>query len=259
LGDALLVRHGNSLMRTERGEALLDQARAALSSAANVLAPEPPFDAKSARGVIRISLADDVTLALAPPIMRMLRERAPGLDLRIRPIRLDLPERLVRGTIDVAVIPDVRALSLPMPGISAYVLKPLLNERFVVVSRDHRRLSLASYIESNHVLTVPAGDDDTGFIDILLARKRHKRRVALTVPSFHHAVRVVSETDLIATLPERSARIAAAGLAVHVITPPLEIPALPMLLAWHPRSTTSPRHRFIRTLVEEAARTKGVR
>lgn len=253
LGDPLLVRRGNALVPTERGRALFDVARAALHSAVGVLAPEPHFDPRSARGVVRIALADDVTLALAPPIMHLLRERAPSLDLRVRPIRLDLGEALARGTVDMAVIPDVRAFALPMPDLSPYVLVPLLRERFVVVSRQRRRWTLDSYATASHVLAVPSGDDDRGLMDVMLARRGQRRRVALTVPSFHHAVCVAAETDLVATLPERSARVAAQGLPVHLSAPPLALPDFPMLLGWHPSATASARHRFLRALVKEAA------
>jgi DNA-binding transcriptional LysR family regulator len=55
---------------------------------------------------------------------------------------------------------------------------------------------------------------------------------------------VVARSDLVATLPERAAKLSGVPLAVH--TPPLAMPSLPMNLVWHPRTTASAGHRFLR-------------
>lgn len=89
-----------------------------------------------------------------------------------------------------------------------------------------------------------------GFVDDLLEAAGFSRRVAAAVTSFRTAAHVVARTELIATLPDDVVRTA--GVKLVVARPPLDLPVLPMVLLWHPRHTTDPRHRFVRDTVAEA-------
>ena len=148
------------------------------------------------------------------------------------------------------MFPDVSVLpGFTLPDLSAYVRRPLFEERFVVLSARPRRWTLADYAAANHVLV--GGPSEGGFMDHLLAAHGVKRRVVLTVPTFHQAALAVARTDLVATLPLHAAR--AVDVPVALGEPPIPVPALPMVMLWHPRTTTSPRHRFVRELLREVA------
>src|SRR5690349_2435257 len=79
LGDALLVRAGRRLVRTQRGAELLPELRAVLGAAARVLAPARAFDPRTAKGVVTLALGDDMQAVLAGPLLKRLRHEAPGL------------------------------------------------------------------------------------------------------------------------------------------------------------------------------------
>jgi DNA-binding transcriptional LysR family regulator len=61
--------------------------------------------------------------------------------------------------------------------------------------------------------------------------------------------RIVAESDLIATLPQRVAQIAAATLPVRIHALPIELWDVRIALGWHERSQDDPGHRFFRDLV----------
>jgi DNA-binding transcriptional LysR family regulator len=251
LGDELLVRSGRTLVKTARATELQPRVRAALEAVFQALQPVAPFEPRSARGTLRVALGDDVQSALLVPLALLLTKEAPGLELRVRPLTLELPAALERDAVDLAVVPDLRQLpGSPVPDLSRFVAKKLYRERFVVASRSARRFSLRSFAAAEHVLVAPTGVNDVGFVDTLLAERGLTRRIAVTVPTFHQAVELVAQSDLIATLPDRALRVS--PRPVHTCAAPLPLPALDALIVWHPRYTTDARHRFVRELLRRA-------
>ena len=74
-------------------------------------------------------------------------------------------------------------------------------------------------------LVVSHTGDAHGFVDKVLAKHGHSRRVALTVPNFMFALAVIAETDLIAALPRPFVAMHAPRFGVVSIEAPLRLPA----------------------------------
>jgi DNA-binding transcriptional LysR family regulator len=251
-GDALLVRAGKRLVRTQRADALLPELEQLLASAQRVLSPPARFSPASARGVITLALGDDLQAALSPSLLGALREEAPGLDVRVRPLSLRSAEEAVRGHVDVAVFPD---LGRALPGLSELVLSPVYTRRFVAVTRRRRRLDLAAFVRAEHVLVSPEGKEG-GYVDDALAVLGHSRRVAVAVPSFLAAIALVERTELVSTLPGEVVRALAPRL--HRAPCPVPTPELRMCVAWAARFTSDPRQRWLRERVTRAVRELGI-
>jgi DNA-binding transcriptional LysR family regulator len=248
IGDPILVRSGHSMFLTPRAASLVEPVTAALAAAGRVLAPPASFDPLAARGTFSVAMPEHVHTTVAVPLVERIQARAPGLDLRIRLLGLATRAEVVRGEVQLVVVPDLSALPhLPKPDLSEFVLRPLYREKYAVVSRRRsrkKRWTLEGYAAARHLLVATLGESDVGVVDVVLARKGLKRRVAVTVPSFLQAAHLLERTDLVATLPDRFA--ATAGHALDIQKPPLALPDLPMLLGWHARDTQDPRHRWMR-------------
>jgi len=256
-GDALLVREGRRLARTRRAAELLPEVAQLLAAAERVLSPAAVFDPAQARGVVVLGLGDDMQAVLAPPLLARLREHAPGLDIRIRALHERSAHEASRGVVELVVMPDVRN-QYALSGLSELVLSPLYPRRFITVSRRKRRLSLASFLEADHILVSPRGDEG-GYVDDALAALGKSRRVAVTVPGFLAALSLVQSTDMLATLPDDVVRVLAPELHRHAS--PVETPELTMCLIWAARFTRDARHTWLRTHVREVLRERvaGVR
>jgi len=253
LGDPLLIRSGSGMVRTQTADALREPVREALRAAEAVLRPPEPFDPGSATGTFRLALGDDVQSWLVVPLLAQLSDVAPGLDLRVARLDLETPAALQRGALDLAVVPDLRALpGLPKPAVDHLVHRPLLTSSFAVASRDGGPWDLDTWCAAPHVLAAPLGDTDQGFVDRLLATHGRQRRVWVSVPSFEQACRIVARTHAVATLPRRI--IAAFGPSLRADPMPIAFPTVEQHLLWAPYTTTSARHRFLRELVVEVAR-----
>ncbi len=249
-GDPLLVRAGRVMVLTERAVALRPAVQDALVAVEAALRAPGRFEPFTARGTFAIAMGEEALAVLAAPVTRLLLERAPGIDLRLRQLRRESFPELDAGRLDLLVMPNLQGFpGLSVPDLSRFVARLLFDERFVVISSRPRRWSLSTFLEVGHVLPAPLGESDLGAIDVLLARQGLKRRVALTVPSFEAAVRVAAGTDLISTVPARLATVLG---GVFQARPPLALPDLPISMLWHPRLTTDARHAFVRALLPQA-------
>lgn len=256
LKDPLVVRRGNRLYLTERARALRPEVQELVRRIGLLLSPPAPFVALESTGVFTIALGDDVAGVILPVFMTAVATSCPRVDIRVRALSRQTLGQLDSGEADAAVVPDLRKEpSLDLPLLDRFVVKPLYEERFAVASRTRRRWTLEAWLAASHVLPTPLGENDVGLLDRALASRRLHRRVALTVPSFGAAVRVVERTDLIATLPRAFVRSVAPSL--FLAEPPLTVPVPTPLLVWHPRHSTDPRHRFLRQVLMEGAAALG--
>jgi DNA-binding transcriptional LysR family regulator len=248
--DELLVRTGRRLVRTRRATEMLPAVRALLEGAQRVLGPARAFEPRTARGVVTLALGDDMQAVLSASLLERLRREAPGLDIRVRPISADIARDALRGLIDLAVVPDVRA-QYDIPQFDEIVFAAQYTRRFVTVSRRRRRLSLEAFVSAEHLLVSPQGEEG-GYVDDALRALGRKRRVAVAVPSFLAALELVRGTELLATLPDD----VVSALAPRLFRQPCPVatPELPMCVCWAARFTTDARHRWLRTQVIEAVK-----
>lgn len=254
LGDALLVRSGRRLVRTTRAEAMLPRARALLEGARELLAPPPSFDPKRAQGEVTLALGDDMQALLAGHLLARLRKESPGMDVRVRALGMDTVGELMRGRVDLVVMPDLRQ-EYPQLMNDELVFERCYRRQFVVVTRAHRKLSLEAFVASEHVLVAPTGDD-TGYVDEALRVRGQIRRIAVTVPSFQSALELVKKSDLVATLPDDVTRHLAPSLFTQKC--PVPTPALDVGVVWAQRFRGDARHAWLRKLTKDVVLRLGV-
>jgi len=104
------------------------------------------------------------------------------------------------------------------------------------------------FCELDHVVVAPVGGDRQSLVSRALVQRGLERRVALRVPYFSTALQIVAESHLVATLP---ASLVPSTLAVR--EPPLSIPGFVLQSVWSERYDQNPLHRWLRTLVVQAA------
>jgi DNA-binding transcriptional LysR family regulator len=80
-----------------------------------------------------------------------------------------------------------------------------------------------------------------------------KRRVALLVATYLAIPAVLIASDLVATVPQRTARQIAAIAEIEIMPLALDLSA-PVSMAWHRRAASEPAQVWFRSLLVEAAR-----
>jgi DNA-binding transcriptional LysR family regulator len=248
-GDALLVRSGRTLSLTPRAARLLPSLERGLSELESAIVGEPAFQASTARRTFTLGMADYLQALIMGPLLRRLAKRAPGIDLSVV-VFPNLRELVESGVVDLAFTvagPELRGLSQ----------EPLFSEGFMcMVRRGHpqikKTLSMKTYLAQRHVVVAPGGTPGT-LVDSILAQHGFERRIALRVTNFLIAPVVVSQTDLINTMPERLARRMAKTYGLRLLPPPLELPQFQYCLLWHPRLDQDEAQRWLREFVAGVA------
>lgn len=243
--DPLLVRSGRTLTLTPRAASLLPALDRGLGELVGALAGEPDFRPGTARRTLNIGMADYLQALIMGPLLRKVAKLAPGIDLSIV-VFPNLRELVEAGTIDLAL----SVSSADLRGLSHEVL---FAEGFMcMVRRDHprikRALTLDAYLSERHVAVAPGGTPGT-LVDTVLAQHGLERRVALRVTNFLIAPVVVSQTELINTMPARLAHRLASTYALRLLAPPIELPEFEYCMLWHPRLDQDPAQRWLRDVV----------
>lgn len=76
-----------------------------------------------------------------------------------------------------------------------------------------------------------------------------KRRVVMSMPNFLAAALVLANTNLIATLPERIAKICALILNLHISPLPFEMIGFSVDMLWHIKNNRDRGHVWLRAIL----------
>jgi DNA-binding transcriptional LysR family regulator len=249
LGDELLVRSGQGLVRTLRGERIHDALRDGLQALRRALRA-PPFDASTARQTVAVAAHDIVGVHMLPALLRRIEAEAPGLSIDVLPLRnADLPSQLEGGALDLAI-----GAYFPLaPGL---VRRLLFRDGWVCLSRRNHPalvdgLDLETFVRVPHALASPDGDGP-GVCDRVLASQGKARRVAYRTRYFLGAALAVAQSDLLLTLPLRAGLHLARHLDLASYDPPLPLPALDVSAMWHARLDVDPLHAWVRQALFDA-------
>jgi DNA-binding transcriptional LysR family regulator len=246
VGDPLFVKSGRGIVATARAEALAAPARDLLRELERFARSET-FDPGRWRTTFVIAANDLQRDALLPALVAALRERAPGVALRVIPSDAPTPDMLREERCSLIVS--------PRPPEGADIMqKRLFEDRYRVFYDSERRAaprSTADYLAADHVTVVyqPRRALD---LDERLAAKGVLRRFVVMVPGFAGVPAFLRGSDRIATAPSLLRFGLLKGLASAA--PPVPCPILPMFLIWSRRDHDDPAHRWMRGEIETVAK-----
>jgi len=242
IDDPVLVRSGTGLVPTERARTMVEGSEAALARLRQVLGGSEAFDPARVRARVHLQMDDFVAARLLPRWIAGLRERAPGLDVRVSGLDREQERALSEGRSDVVVSADTRATGELRSRI-------LFRDRAVLLVRaGHPCLpirDLRAWAALDHV-TVDFGRGRDTPVDVLLRRHRLHRRVAVTVPSFAVIPEIIARTDLVALVPRSVAAASPHARALELVEPPLAKLDANIHLLWHERTQHAPLHAWLR-------------
>lgn len=254
LGDPLLMRRGNKMVRTARAEELKPRVSALLDEIARTFAPLDAFNPATSSRHFRILANDYATLVMLTPLAACLRRRAPGVVLEILPFDrgVNVEERFATRDADLAV-GDADSLR------GYRHTEVLFTERYLsLVRADHPRLggnaevTLDAFLAEDHALVSSRGRVP-GVVDKPLAALGRTRRVVLTFPHFLVAPAVVARTDLVMTVPACIAHGYAESHALRLFEPPVVAQPFDVAFAWPARSVADPAMQWMREQFKDAA------
>jgi DNA-binding transcriptional LysR family regulator len=248
--DDLFVRTPNRMEPTARAREIAPLVSAAIEHIEAALNLGVGFDPAKSGGIFTAGMAEYAEVALVGRLAATFARQAAKATLRLTPLTgAEATGLLDSGAIDVAVA-HLRAL----PGHLDSVM--LLRDPFVLVARrGHPRAAQSpspeAYAALDHVLVSPRGDT-SGAVDRALADFGLKRRIALLVATYLALPSVLAASDLVATVPRRTARQIAAIAEIEIMPLAIDL-SVPVSMAWHRRAASEPAQSWFRSLLIEAA------
>jgi len=245
VGDPIFVRAGRRLVPTPRALELMEPVSRLLAQAQSLLAPSTARGLADVRRRFIVRAPEGIPVVFGAALAQALLETMPLASLQF--VTEGHSEDLREGRIDL----DLGAFRQQAPEVEVTVL---YEQKIVgAVKAGHPLLqgrpSLKRFLAERHVAVTPR-PGEVSPVDAALAAAGHERFVALSVPSAHGVLLVASRSNLVASVPERTARAMHAGLGLELFDLPLPVPGLPMALAWHPRYSADPAHTWLRGCIQ---------
>ena len=255
-GDPLLVRAGRGLVPTPRAVELRDRVRELTHDVRQVLTPQASgLDVVSLDRMFTIRASEGFVDRFAAAMVAAVTQAAPRVRLRFapKPDKNALPLR--DGEIDVEIgvgetsAPEVRTLLV-------------LRDDFIGAVRVGHPLLTAPitperYAACRHVVASRRGAF-AGPVDDALMALGLSREVVAVMPGFPDALRVASDTDLVALVPRSCVRRSGGDDLVERTLVgfdlPVRTPAIAISMMWHPRMDADPAHRWLRDTVVAVCR-----
>ena len=243
--DALFVRVRGGVEPTPAARRIAPALADALHAVQTALDDVLVFDPSRARRVFRVHMSDLGEMVFLPPLMKAIREHAPGVSLETRQLDWEeLPTALESGTIDLAIG------HLP-PLLDGFAHHHLFREEYVTMRRlpaadgstRRPRRDPPEYIAiTSHPPTL-AILRESGLID----------RVRLSIPHFMVVPAILGEVDYAVIVPRTVAR----AFRRYGLNPgcnriaPLPVPQrhFDVGLFWTRRRTAEPGHAWLRALM----------
>jgi DNA-binding transcriptional LysR family regulator len=249
--DELLVRTGRDMLPTSRASDLAGPVGEALAKLRVAIEPRACFDPASSRRSFTLSGGDYAATVLLPQLATRVRDEAPHIDLRFRFVEKDqIFELLDSDAINLALG------VYPAPP-KRFVLRGLLEERFVCVARrDHPALqgglTREAFVAVPHVLVTERGDA-TGAVDDALRRHGLERRIALTVPYVLVLRSLLPDSDFIATIGLRAAKILMTSSRLTLYEPPIDLATWRLEMLWSRQQDSDTGLKWLRDAISSIA------
>jgi DNA-binding transcriptional LysR family regulator len=247
--DPLFLRSGNSMQPTPRAASIVESAAPMLAKIRAEITAPAIFDPLTSDHPLTLALSDVGEVVFLPSILKMMRKLMPNAAMNSVSLPADaIRQGLESGAIDLAIgyFPDLQKRN--------FFQQTLFTDGFASLIRaDHpfaaNKLSIRQFMKFEHAV-VRAESRTEEVIERYLARKKIRRRVMLTTPHFASAPIVVSQSDLIVTVPEPLARyFVGVSADVRMVGLPFELPRIEMKQSWHRKYHHDERNRWLRRAI----------
>jgi DNA-binding transcriptional LysR family regulator len=248
--DPLFVRQGHAMVSTPLARTLIEPIRRSLRGLEVTLNGLHMFDPETTTKRFNIALRDVLEATILPPLMLRVRQSAPQVDIAASQVeRRELESELAAGTLDGAI--DVL-----LPLASDIMRTRIYQDSTVVVVRQghpdiNGALDIDTYLKQDHILA-SSRRRGPGLEDFELSRFGMERHIRLRCQHYFAACRVVSQSDMLLTMPGRYAQIANQQFDNQILPFPLDVPAFDVFLYWHANVDNDPANRWFREQVMQS-------
>ncbi|UPW19553.1 LysR family transcriptional regulator [Agarivorans sp. TSD2052] len=253
--DPLLVRTAEGMTPTEKANKLKPEIVSLLSMAEKITQPDKDFSPEQSSHTFRIMCNDYLEATLLAPFIQGVLKSCPNINFDLfSPGDIDLLD-MEKGNIDLAIN---RFTSLP----KTFHQSSIWRDNFCcLLHKDHpyvQALDLDSYLAAEHVWVNRAGwgaekavgsknsGQKLGWVDEALAQLDQTRNIRVYTRHYGVTSLLLSQPQLIATLPRRYAMLHKDQLELRIVRVPFQIVPIETKMIWSPLLQHSKAHQWLR-------------
>lgn len=241
--DPLFVRHGRKMVPSAFCQKIMPIVEEGLAILNTTLLPQDSYDIGQHKREIKFGFRDILESLFFPPLITDLAKNTPNITIHSRQTsHLEMEAALEKQELDIVI--DVLT-----PTSQNIKHELVCNESFSLICRqDHpivKNSTLEEYINARHVL-VTLKDSKVDLVDMALAKLGHKRKFALRCEHYFAATSVISQCDMLLTMPNAYANILQKNMPVKVMPLPFDVPVLPVHMYWHKQAEQDPVNIWMR-------------
>jgi DNA-binding transcriptional LysR family regulator len=247
--DPLFMRAAGGVQPTPKAQRLAGPVRLALATLEQALGETAAFDPAQSRRSFHIHMSDIGESRFLPELMKVLRQRAPGVRLETRPLpREQITEALDDGRIDFAIgfLPMVKETQRLQLLKDRYVV--LLRKGHPFVRKRRTGKALLAALKELEFVAVRSHADTLRIVQQL----QLEDRLRLVTEHFMVLPSIVKATDLAAIMPRNIARGFEGGYAI--VEPAFPQRDFAVALHWSKRFEADAGNRWLRGVIEELFR-----
>jgi LysR family transcriptional regulator, nod-box dependent transcriptional activator len=256
--DALIIQVGRQMELTPLAQSLVGPIHDVIMRIDSAIATEPTFDPAKSKRHFTITASDYVIRVFLENVMAELHRSAPGISFEFRQSTGRVQEELESGEVDFVIGPEIDVLA-------EHPKEVLFEDTYTVIAWNGSRftgdsMSIEEYMALRHVVFRSEHRGIAWLERWFASRHGDVRQIDAAVPTFLLLPHLVVETDRIATIQTRLARMFVDILPIRLIKPAFELPTLMEVLQWNVRRDPDPAIRWLRTVLKEhAARLPSVK
>ena len=242
--DDLFIRGPKGMRPTPRANDLSLPVNTALNNLELSLS-SINFNPQTTKKLYRISMSDDVAPVILPNLVNFIEDNSPGSSLCIRSEQGNEALKLLdNNEIDFAV-----GRFETIGGRFGYA--DLFTERYVCIMRkDHglsqeQKLSIDQYLKVKHLRVAPM-DAPLHPIDRVLSQLNFEREISVRIDLITLAPLIIKNTDLILTLPSKTAQRMAKNYNFNIVELPIDLEKRTTKMVWHKELTNHPTFDWIK-------------
>jgi len=249
--DELFIRGAKGVTPTPKAQEMSVAVRRALRSIEDTLDSGDGFKPETTHRKFTVALTDYGEFYFLPHIMQRMREIAPGIDVVCLPHPgATLGSEMRTGAVDL--VWDWKKID-----DSEYFAEKIFEDRsYCITRKDHPEigddLTLERFVELEHVVLRPTRTH-IPLIERQLEVLGLERKVMAEVSHVLVLPSLVANTDMVACVPERLAKLFADQLDLCIYANPVFEEPINVYQMWHRHFEQDPGHQWFRCVLKDLA------
>jgi DNA-binding transcriptional LysR family regulator len=249
-GEPLFVRTARGIHPTPFAESLSGPLEVILDRIRSDLLQQPTFDPRTVERSMTIGMQDIGELVLLPRVLRHLSKMAPGVQLRT----VDLPTTQLEPSLRSGDVDLVLGYFPELTGASLFQQRLFAHSFVCIVRADHptigKEMTRRQFLDGVHAVVHPAGHMNDSLETELQAQGLH-RRVSVRIEHFLAVPTILSDSNLIFTVPYAIGESLAKLADIKLVQPPFKAKPRVIRQHWHARFQHDAANRWLRSVIAE--------